>query len=101
MTINWMQEITDFEDKPINVEDNVQLTLGRAAIIALTVQTQADQEMSGEDRFKLGRIASKIADNKDLAVDELATVKERIGKFYVPTVVYKTWNMIDPNNENK
>lgn len=100
MTIDWMQGITDFEDKPIYIEDNVQLTLKKAAIIALTVQTQEDQNTSGEDRFNLGRIANKVVEGKELNVSDLATVKERIGKFYMPTVVYKAWNILDPvNNE--
>jgi len=65
------------------------------------VQSQADQDMSGEDRFKLGRIASKIADTKELSVDELASVKERVGKFYMPTVVYKVWSILDPVGTNE
>lgn len=96
--MDWNTEITDFEGRTVFAEDNVALTLGRAAVVALTIQSPEDQNSTGEDRFKLGRLASKIIDKENLSIEDLAIVKTRIGKFFNPTVVYKAWLILDPTN---
>lgn len=101
MSINWNSEIKDFEDKSIFIEDGVPLTIGKAAVIALTAQSAEDQSASGEERFRLGRLANRVVDQEDLSIEDLALVKTRIGKFFNPTVVYKAWLILDPTNAEK
>jgi len=95
--IDFTTILTDLEGS--SIMDNGRLvTLGRAAMMALIGQVPEDQSMTGEDRFRFARLAEKVMDNPaaKLPVEDVALIKDRIGKFFSPVVVYRAWPLLDP-----
>lgn len=79
------------------------LTFYQAMKAALTNLVHGEETMKGDERFDLYMIASKlkaIADRKpdaeELSVDELAAIKERVGKAFHPSIMGPVWLLIDP-----
>jgi hypothetical protein len=102
-TINFDQPLTAIDGKPImqNPQDpkSAAVTLGDVAVNALETQTQDDAKMTGLDKFKLDALAHKIYKNKaaDLTPDEVASIKDRIGKIYPQLFVGAAWRLLDPS----
>jgi hypothetical protein len=93
--------LTGIDGKPIqngDVKPPVPMTLGDVVVGALEMQTADDQHSTGEAKFKLDELARRIYGNKDvvLSVEDLATIKARIGKAYGPLIVGASWRLIDP-----
>jgi hypothetical protein len=101
MKVAWSTVLEDMDGKPIvegrdaDGKDRV-LTLGRVAINSLSALSQADQQLSGEEKFKLGALANKIHTEPDAEyeVEEIAKVKDKIGKLYAPYLVFKTYSLL-------
>lgn len=75
------------------------LTLGSAAANALIMATDEDKGVSGEEKVKRYALAMKVISNKDasLKAEEIAKIKELIGRAYGPLVVGQAWALLDPN----
>lgn len=75
----------DFEQPLIAIDDSFvqydgkDLTLGKACMLAVLNEEQG-QQASGEDKFKRWGVAKKIKASEELSVDEVALIKERVGK---------------------
>lgn len=95
--INFGSILQDADGEPIK-EGEKPLTLGRAALMALTLTLPEDSAMTGEEKFKLGALASRVYTDKpvDLSAEEIATLKKRIGKAFNALVVFRAWPMLDP-----
>jgi hypothetical protein len=95
MKINWSASFNDLEGKEVKEGERV-LTLAKVAINALCNVVEGDQQLTGEKKFKLGELANKI--NKEpeaeFEVEEIATIKERIGKLYTPLMVFQSFNLL-------
>jgi len=77
--------------------------LKEAAIEALLVQVQ-EENVSGEEKAKRYVLATRICADPgsiDLTVEELAKIKQVIGKGYGPLVVGQAWEMLDNNFKEK
>ena len=74
------------------------MTLGDAAVSALETILEEDRQSPGAEKFKLDELARKIYKKKDavLLVEEIATIKNRIGKYYGPIVIGPAWRILDP-----
>ena len=99
--IDFTQTLNGLGGKPLmdpTVKPPIPMTLGDVAVIALEAQTADDQRTPGAEKFKLDRLAQRIYENKDvvLSVEEMATIKDRIGKTYGPLVVGAAWRILDP-----
>jgi hypothetical protein len=95
------QVLIGIDGKPLQNGDArtpTPLTLGDAAVNALESQTPDDAKSSGAEKFKLDELARKVYRNKDvtLSVEEIAIIKDRIGKVYGPMVVGAAWRILDP-----
>jgi hypothetical protein len=79
------------------------MTLGDAALMALETALEEDRQSTGADKFKLDDLARKIFGKKDviLPVEDIATIKTRIGKAYGPMIVGAAWRVLDPATEQK
>ena len=97
--INFQQALTGADGKALSNDKGVPITLGEVCVTALYSQSQDDQNKSGLDKFKLGQLAARISEAKavSLSVEDLALIKERVGKFYCPAVVYAAWPLLDPS----
>lgn len=95
MKINWSAGFVDLEGKEVKEGEKV-LSLGKVAINALCQVVEGDQAMTGQRKFKLGELANKIVREPDseFEVEEVATVKERIGKLYAPLMVFQSYNLL-------
>lgn len=75
------------------------MTLGFACVSALEAQLPEDRNAAGVDKFKLDALARKIYGQKDvvLSVDDVATIKARVGEAWGNTVVGAAWRLLDPS----
>lgn len=101
--IDFTQVIKDLDGKPlpINIEGRLPAvaTLGQVAKDALVNVLQEDAQLSGAVKYDHWVLAGKVYPDKSdvvLTAEELATIKERIGKAFGPLVVGPCWKLLDP-----
>jgi hypothetical protein len=101
--IDFTQVIKDLDGKPlpINMEGKLPAvaTLGQVAKDALVNVLQEDAQLPGSVKYDHWVLAGKIYPDKSdvvLTAEELATIKERIGKAFGPLVVGPCWKLLDP-----
>lgn len=72
------------------------LTLGLVCTNSLLV---FDERMTGQDkyeRYKLARKLEKAKDGQvDLKAEEIASIKDAIGKYQTPLVVGQAWDLLE------
>lgn len=108
--IDFTTVLKDQDEKPLqdtmamqaNGEIVIALTLGRAASHSLNMQHQDEQNLSGEDKFKRGKLAFEIRDNVSavLKAEEISLIKRQIAKLYTPIVVYRAWPLLDAGEKD-
>lgn len=103
MKIDFTKVLTAISGKPLEkMEDDKKsdMTLGDAARTALlNLITQADQTISGNEKFKRHQLAEKIygkTEPVELSIDEVKKIKDRIGEVCNPVVVGSAWKILDP-----
>jgi hypothetical protein len=100
--IDFTKLLIGMDGNPVTFADAkglpTPMTLGDAAVGALEVILEEDRQATGAAKFKLDELARKIYKKKDavLLVEEVATIKERIGKYYGPMVIGPAWRILDP-----
>ncbi len=106
--IDFTQTLKDLDGKPLpfNAEGKLPTvaTLGQISKDALVNMLPEDQQATGASKYDHWMLAQKVyPDKKDVVLnaEEIATIKERIGKMYAPLVVGPAWRMLDPAMENK
>jgi hypothetical protein len=102
MNIDFSQVITDFDGKPFPFKDGENtkdLTLGRAAVTALSNILQGENDLPGEERFKRGKLAEKVFGKGTVALttEEIVLIKRLIGKAFWPRAVSQAWDMLEGN----
>lgn len=77
-----------FAGQPI-VQDGEPLTLQRVAVNALLSQAEDEANLSGEEKFKRYKLASRIHAEPavEVSAEEVALLKRLIGKLYLPIIV--------------
>ncbi len=107
MKLNFDQVITDLKGKSIPYKETkesaeIDLTLKQVALTAL-LNDAPEERLTGEQRFNLGRLAQKIeaGGEVELKVDQIAKIKDRIGKIWNTMVVLRAWSLIDPEKPEK
>jgi hypothetical protein len=99
--INFTQAIVGLDGKPVQAGEgktSTPFTLSDASVNALLASLPEDGKLSGVDKYNYAELARKIYQNKDviLTVEEIATIKDRIGKAYGPLIVGSAWRLLDP-----
>ena len=95
MKINFNQLI-----KNIQGEEIKDLTLKTVSVEALLATFSDEQSLSGEEKAKRYVLATRIYANPeelDLTVEEVAKIKQLIGKGYGPLIVGQAWDMLEGN----
>lgn len=102
-TINFTQELSGIDGKPIPGPDNKPVTLGDVSVGALLLNLSDDSKLSGPEKLGLWDLAHKINKNSacSLSVDEMKTIMDRIGKSYNTVVVGPALHMLDPNAQGE
>lgn len=93
MKFNMLQRIVGLDGK--EVQDAPMLR--DVCIKALVEMGPNDQHLTGVEKFNMGMLAQKIYSNDDLdlAVEDVSTLKERIGLMWTPLVVAWAWNVLE------
>ncbi len=79
------------------------LTLGDAVFHALVSSyTDEQSSISGEEKFKRGKLALAVQGKKNvnLTSEDTVMVKRLIGKLYSPLIVAQAYAMLDPATES-
>jgi hypothetical protein len=74
------------------------VTLGDIASVALETLLDEDRGVDGKVKFERDVLARKIYKNAraELSPDDIATIKQRIGKAFGPLQIGATWPLLDP-----
>lgn len=100
MKINFSQNIRNIDGSEL--QDSP--TLKDIAIQALITPTEGDNQMMPQTKFSHGLLAQKIAiggDIVEVTVEEVATLKDRIGKGFPPLVVLYAWQAFEAATNEK
>lgn len=101
--------ITDPDGKPFPSCSDPKLaecakpfTLGAAASAALLTQSLGDERMTAEQKVSRAALALKVRDagQLDLKAEDVAMIKDAVGKAYQPLVVYRVFGLVDPASVN-
>jgi hypothetical protein len=102
MKIDFSTVLTNFDGTPyVSVPETKDapakyLTLKEVALMVLGAPLPDDQTLSPMDKFNLGRIGHAIATDLELPVEDLAKLKDRIGKGVIsPAIVFSAWNIFE------
>lgn len=96
MRIDVTQELCGLDGVPLKDGDDT-ITLRSIGINALVASLDDDQRLSGEYKFELWMLAKRLreADTPELKVEEVAKIKERIGKAYSQVVVGPAFTLLE------
>jgi len=102
MQINFGQVLTAFDGTPLRQvkaegQPPEDITLRDVAIEALCRATE-ERGVTGTQKFERFAIAQRIhkGDPVDLKVEEVATLKERIGELFPPLIVGRAFELLEP-----
>lgn len=96
MRIDFSAPIRDLDGNPIE-NDKKPFTLKAASINALLIVNPNEQQ-TGEEKVKAFSLAMRINDAKgpvELTVEEVAKLKDIIGKSYGPIVVGRAYTLLE------
>lgn len=99
---NFEEVLNDLDGAPIPDPfamqgSRVDLTLGRACRHALCWNFQDEQNLSGEEKFRRGKLALEISEGTaTIKAEEVVLLKKCIAKLFSPLVVLRAFNLLDP-----
>jgi len=109
MKIDVTQQLRSIEGEPLTTSETTcpqcgqateanPVTVRQVATGALMAQRRGEEETSGEEKVRYYALAVKIHDEDapDLRAEDVALVKELVGKSYGPLVVGQVWALLDP-----
>jgi hypothetical protein len=105
-TIDFTQPLRGFDGKeitqPMDGKKLEVMTLGDASVIALESVSEEDRSAAGNVKFERDVLARKIYKNSGvvLKVEEVALLKERIGRVFGPSVIGAAWPLLDPSEHS-
>ena len=97
MKIDFSAVIKDLAGEAVKDGDK-DATLGRVACTALLASYADEQNLAAEDkvkRFRLAEIAAKGGE-REVKVEDVALIKQLIGKAFAPLVVGRAYDIIEP-----
>lgn len=97
MKVQLGKELVDLEGKVINAADGNPAIVGKICIEALLATYADEAQLTGEEKIKRWELAVKIKgqDFIELAAEEIALIKQLVGKAYNPMVVGQTWEVLE------
>jgi hypothetical protein len=100
MQLNFSTVLSGFDGAPIK-NGAEEVTLGSAAVIALTAPRDDDARLAGVEKFKRGELARAAWESwkngtvVELTVEQVATIKEAIGLGWSTLVVWAAFRVIE------
>lgn len=96
MKVDMTAPILDLQGAPIVAKEgaiNLRLIVQQALMETL----KSDQSATGADKVRLFDMAMRSnADAVDFTVEEMATIKARIGELMTPLIVGRAYALLDP-----
>lgn len=73
------------------------------SIRALVETLDSDRNKSGEDKFKRAVLAQRLLGSSDIevSVEEVSLIKQRIGEFFAPVLVYGAWKILEGSEDER
>lgn len=99
MKIDFSQKILTLGGEEMKTEKDEAFTLRNAAVVAIDAMTDDLKKMEAREKYRRGELAARIYRAKEpisIDVEEVALIKELIGKIYGPHIVHEAWNLLDP-----
>jgi hypothetical protein len=104
--IDFTTALNDLDGAAISdgTETKAAFTLGSAAVRALVIPYEDERNLSPEEKFKRGELASRIhsagvgaaaTGRISLKSEEITLLKKLIGKAYSPLIVFRAWPLLD------
>ena len=97
MKLDTNTAITTLAGEPIKATADTILTVGAVCIEALLASHEDDKAVSGDEKLKRYRLASRISKNAvvGLSSEDVVLVKYLIARAYGPLVVGQTWELLE------
>lgn len=97
MKIDMTLTIEAIDGNPM-VDGDAPILLRTIIQNALLGQFQGEQNMAGSEKLRLWQMARRAnEDEVDFNVEDLATIKDRVGRAYGPAVVGPVYEILDPS----
>jgi hypothetical protein len=93
MKFAWDTPLTDLTGAPINDERGTLVLLGGLVVQSLMIQDKKD--LDGAAKFARFRLATLVAENKDIDVTDAALIKEVCGNVLTPLPVGRIWELLE------
>lgn len=96
MKLDMTQGLTGFDGTPLEDEGTL-IVLRTVCINALLATLEDDRNRSGEDKLTAWVLAKRLydEDTPDLKVEEVASLKQRVGECFSPSVVGPALGLLD------
>ncbi|KKN29313.1 hypothetical protein LCGC14_0845230 [marine sediment metagenome] len=101
MKIDISKLLKGLDGKPL-VNQEEELTLGNVMGTAL-LMVYTDEQIGGDVKYKRHQIAQRLYGQKtiELSIEEIALIKDLIGKAYGPTVVGPAFDMLEGSGKSE
>ena len=96
MILDMTQKLTDLDGKVLK-EGDEDVILRKACVNALMAVLPKDNDKTGDQKLAIFSLAKRITDEDtpDLAVEDLALIKERVGTAFGPAIVGPVFPMLN------
>jgi hypothetical protein len=98
--IDFSQKILTLAGEEMPTEKGEVFTLRNACVVSLDALTEDMKRLDGKEKYTRGNLAARIYRTKEpisLKAEEIALLKESVGKVYGPHIIHEVWNMLDPS----
>jgi len=104
MKLDVTQALCNFDGEPLRNEtaDGEPITLKQICINSLMANLDSDANMTGEEKMRAYSLGQRLHDGTvvDLVPEDLALLKERVGKCYGPVIVGPAFTMLNGDGQN-
>jgi hypothetical protein len=97
MKLNMLFELKDLNGKPILDADQKPQILRKFLVEVLGVLFENERNLDGNERYKRGKLAFQLQteDKPEISIEDVALLKQLIGRGYPPHIVYVLWNILE------
>ncbi len=107
MKVDFNPNLVNLRSKSIKLEIDgilVDATLRDACVEALLCLFESDRQEEGKPKYERWQLASELMKSVsgivELTVEDIATIKKRVGKRYGPTIVGPVYNLLESVETN-
>lgn len=102
MKVDFNKKLVSLKGKELKAKDSkgklVPMTLGDACAEGLLVVLETDNKEGGQSKYTRWKLAGRIINSKvaiEIKVEDMALIKERVGKMYGAVVVGPVFDLIE------